>query len=214
MAQSGQIQIIYNSRKTLLEHLKYQGFDVEDYENFSVNEIYEMFQNQQLDILVERKESPEKKLSKKKTYIKYHLAKTLRPEKIYEYIEDLFNLEQVLTKEDDLIIVIKEEPNDTMIKTLNQIWASDKQFVVIWNIKMLQFNVLEHSLVPNHNVLNLDDDIIFRKKYNINNDSELPNISRFSSPAMAIGIRPGQICEISRPSKTAINTKFYRICSS
>ena len=61
MAQSGQIQIIYNSRKTLLEHLKYQGFDVEDYENFSVNEIYEMFQNQQLDILVERKESPEKK---------------------------------------------------------------------------------------------------------------------------------------------------------
>ena len=155
-----------------------------------------------------------KKLSKKKTYIKYHLAKTLRPEKIYEYIEDLFNLEQVLTKEDDLIIVIKEEPNDTMIKTLNQIWASDKQFVVIWNIKMLQFNVLEHSLVPNHNVLNLDDDIIFRKKYNINNDSELPNISRFSSPAMAIGIRPGQICEISRPSKTAINTKFYRICSS
>lgn len=214
MAQSGQIQIIYNSRKTLLEHLKYQGFDVEDYENFSVNEIYEMFQNQQLDILVERKESPEKKLSKKKTYIKYHLAKTLRPEKIYEYIEDLFNLEQVLTKEDDLIIVIKEEPNDTMIKTLNQIWASDKQFVVIWNIKMLQFNVLEHSLVPKHNVLNLDDDIIFRKKYNINNDSELPNISRFSSPAMAIGIRPGQICEISRPSKTAINTKFYRICSS
>ena len=214
MAQSGQIQIIYNSRKTLLEHLKYQGFDVEDYENFSVNEIYEMFQNQQLDILVERKGSPEKKLSKKKTYIKYHLAKTLRPEKIYEYIEDLFNLEQVLTKEDDLIIVIKEEPNDTMIKTLNQIWASDKQFVVIWNIKMLQFNVLEHSLVPKHNVLNLDDDIIFRKKYNINNDSELPNISRFSSPAMAIGIRPGQICEISRPSKTAINTKFYRICSS
>lgn len=214
MAQSGQIQAIYKSRKTLLEHLNYQGFDVEDYENFSVNEIYEMSQNQQLDMLVERKENVELKITKKKTYIKYHLAKTLRPEKIYEYLEDLFNLEQVLSKEDDLIIVVREEPNETTIKTLKQIWASDKQFVIVWNIKALQFNVLEHSLVPKHRVLNPDEDVEFRNRYNVNNDSELPNISRFSPPAMAIGIRPGQICEIIRPSKTAITTKFYRICSS
>ena len=214
MAQRGQIQTIYNSRKTLLEHLKYQGFDVQDYENFSINEIYEMSQNQQLDMLIERKSDADNKITKKKTYIKYHLAKNLRPEKIYEYLEDLFNLEQVLTKDDDLIIVIREEPNETTIKTLKQIWSTDKQFVIIWNIKMLQFNVLEHSLVPKHKVLNPSDSEIFRKRYNVNDDSELPDISRFSSPAMAIGIRPGKICEIIRPSKTAINTKFYRICSS
>ena len=214
MAQSGQIQTIYNSRKILLEHLRYQGFDVEDYENFSVNEIYEMSQKQQLDMLVERKADPENKIYKKKVYIKYHLAKTLRPEKIYEYLEDLFNLEQMLSKDDDLIIVVREEPNETTIKTLKQIWASDMQFVIIWNIKMLQFNVLEHSLVPKHTVLNPEQEAEFRKKYNVNNDSELPNISRFSPPAMAIGIRPGKICEIIRPSKTAITTKFYRICSS
>jgi len=214
MAQSGQIQTIYNSRKILLDHLRYQGFDVEDYENFSVNEIYEMSQKQQLDMLVERKADPGNKILKKKVYIKYHLAKTLRPEKIYEYLEDLFNLEQMLSKDDDLIIVVREEPNETTIKTLKQIWASDRQFVIIWNIKMLQFNVLEHSLVPKHIVLNPEQDAEFRKKYNVNNDSELPNISRFSPPAMAIGIRPGQICEIIRPSKTAVTTKFYRICSS
>ena len=75
MAQSGQIQTIYNSRKTLLEHLKYQGFDVQDYENSSINEIYEMSQNQQLDMLIERKSDADNKITKKKTYIKYHLAK-------------------------------------------------------------------------------------------------------------------------------------------
>ena len=123
-------------------------------------------------------------------------------------------MEQVLTKDDDLIIVIREEPNETTIKTLKQIWSTDKQFVIIWNIKMLQFNVLDHILVPKHKVLNESDEEIFRKRYNVNDDSELPDISRFSSPAMAIGIRPGKICEIIRPSKTAINTKFYRICSS
>ena len=66
MAQSGQIQTIYNSRKTLLEHLKYQGFDVQDYENFSINEIYEMSQNQQLDMLIERKSDADNKITKKK----------------------------------------------------------------------------------------------------------------------------------------------------
>jgi len=194
--------------------MNYQSFNIEDYSNFSINEVYTMFQNKQLDMLLERPEIPDKQLSKKKVYIKYHLAKSLRPQNIYDYIEDLFNIEQVLTKEDDLIIVVRDEPNETIIKTLLQIWFSDKQFVIIWNIKHLQFNVLNHILVPKHEVLNPTQDAEFRKRYNVNTDKELPDISRFSSVAMAIGIRPGEICKITRPSKTSINTYFYRICSS
>ena len=49
-----------------------------------------------------------------------------------------------------------------------------------------------------------------KKKYNIRNDSELPEISRFDPIAQAIGIKPKQVCEITRPSKTAIETKYYR----
>jgi len=214
MAQSNHIQSVYNSRKNILEHLKYQSFNVEDYDNFSINEVYTMFQNKQLDMLLERQDIQEKQLHKKKVYVKYHLAKSLRPQNIYDYIEDLFNIEKILTKEDDLIIVVRDEPNETIIKTLQQIWFSDRQFVIIWNIKYLQFNVLNHILVPKHEVLNPTQDEEFRKRYSVNNDKELPNISRFSSVAMAIGIRPGEICKITRPSKTSINTNFYRICSS
>lgn len=213
MAQSNHIQSIYNSRKNLLEHMSYQSFNVEDYSNFSINEVYTMYQNRQLDMLLERNAIPEREISKKKVYIKYHLAKTLRPQNIYDYVEDLFNIEQVLSKEDDLIIVVRDEPNETIIKTLQQIWFSDKQFVIVWNIKYLQFNVLNHILVPKHVILSNTENKEFRKKYNVNSDKELPDISRFSSVAMAIGIRPGQICKIIRPSKTSINTNFYRICS-
>lgn len=213
MAQSNHIQSVYNSRKNILEHLKYQSFNVEDYDNFSINEVYTMFQNKQLDMLVERPATQETQLHKK-VYVKYHLAKSLRPQNIYDYIEDLFNIEKILSKEDDLILVVRDEPNETIIKTLQQIWFSDRQFVIVWNIKYLQFNVLNHILVPKHEVLNPTQDAEFRKRYNVNDDKELPNISRFSSVAMAIGIRPGQICKITRPSKTSINTNFYRICSS
>lgn len=214
MAQSTHIQSVYKSRKTLLEHFTYQGYNVDDYNNFSINEIYTMYQNKQLDMLLERPLNNEQKIQNKKSYIKYHLAKTLRPQNIYDYIDDLFNLEQMLTKKDDLIIIIKDEPNETILKTLQQIWEEDKVFVIVWNIKYLQFNVLKHVLVPRHIVLNKDEDIEFRKKYNVQNDSEVPNISRFSAVAMAIGIRPGEICKILRPSKTAISSDFYRICSS
>ena len=42
-------------------------------------------------------------------------------------------------------------------------------------------------------------------KFNIKDNSQMPGISRFSPVSLAIGIRPGEICEILRKSKTAIS---------
>jgi DNA-directed RNA polymerase subunit H (RpoH/RPB5) len=133
---------------------------------------------------------------------------------IYEYIDDLFNLEEVLKKTDDLIIIMKDEPNETTEKTLKNIWEQDGIFVTIFNIKRLQFNVLEHALVPPHYPLNEEEASFIKNKYNILADDQVPDISRFSPVAQAIGLRPGQMCHIVRPSKTAISADFYRICSS
>ena len=74
------------------------------------------------------------------------------------------------------------------------------------------FNILNHVLVPPHNILNDEEIAVIKKKYNVMDDSQLPGISRFDAVAMAIGIRPGQICEIIRPSKTSVTSKYYRIC--
>ena len=51
-----------------------------------------------------------------------------------------------------------------------------------------------------------------KKQYNITNDNEFPEISRFDPVAQAIGLRPGKLCKIIRPSPTAINTEYYRMC--
>ena len=45
------------------------------------------------------------------------------------------------------------------------------------------------------------------------NNEQFPDISRFDPVAQVIGIRPGQVCEILRPSKTAITAPYYRICN-
>ena len=52
-----------------------------------------------------------------------------------------------------------------------------------------------------------------KQLYNITDISEIPTISRYDPVALAIGMRPGEICKIERPSKTAIMTNYYRICS-
>ena len=49
-------------------------------------------------------------------------------------------------------------------------------------------------------------------KYNITEKSQFPDISRFDPVDRAIGIRPGKVCNIIRPSKTSITTNYYRIC--
>ena len=46
------------------------------------------------------------------------------------------------------------------------------------------------------------------KKYNISNITQFPDISRFDPVAQVIGLRPGQVCEITRASKTAIESLY------
>jgi DNA-directed RNA polymerase subunit H (RpoH/RPB5) len=110
------------------------------------------------------------------------------------------------------MIIIKEEMNETLINLLMHIWEQDGILIVIQSMKRLQFNILEHSLVPSHRVLNDDEVQVVKTKYNIMDNSQFPDISRFDPVAQVIGIRPGQVCEIIRPSKTAIQGYYYRIC--
>jgi DNA-directed RNA polymerase subunit H (RpoH/RPB5) len=193
--------------------MRKQGYNVSEYENFSVNEVNAMFQNKQLDMLLEKsEESANPNASKRKVYIRYYLAKTLRPQNIQEMIDDLFNLEEVLTKEDTLMIVVKEEMNETIMNLLKHIWEQDGILIVIQSIKRLQYNILDHTLVPEHRVLTQDEVLTVKNRYNIMDDTQFPDISRFDPVAQVIGIRPGQVCEIIRPSKTAIKGYYYRIC--
>ena len=201
------ISHIYNSRKIVLELMAKQGYNINDYANFSVSEVNSMKQNNQLDMLLETTDD-----IKKKIYIRYYLAARPAPKNIQEMIDDLYVLSETLQKTDTLFIIIKDEPNETLINELKHIWESDGIFIVIESIKRLQFNILEHILVPPHRVMSDTEVEDIMKKYNITDKVQFPDISRFDPVARVIGLRPGQVCHIIRPSKTAIEANYYRIC--
>lgn len=201
---------IYKSRKTLLEQLQSLDYQIDDYENFTMNEIDSMLSNSQLDMLLTN-------AAGNKVYVKYYFAlkqntKQIKKEVLDNIIEDLFIIEEVLTKKDSLIVIIDDEPNDAILTRIKYLYDHDGIFVVIHNIHRLQFNILNHTLVPAMKPLNQVEEKAFLDKFQVRDKYQLPEISRFDPQALVVCLRPGTICHIQRPSITAMVTDYYRIC--
>jgi len=210
MSENQIIISVFKSRNNILDILNSRGYNTENYSGFSINEINSLVSNNLLDMIVTNE------ITNKKVYIKYfNMDKSIRPNNVHEIIESLFNIEQILNTSDELIIITKDEPNDTLQKLLRSLYEHDNIYINVINIHRLQFNILEHSLVPKHTLISDPKEIqIIKDKYNIVNNSEFPTISRFDPVSQVLGIRPGELFEIIRSSKTAIISKFYRICST
>ena len=200
------ISQIYQSRRILLDQLKKRGYTIDDYNNFSYNELRILYTNKQLDMLLTNLKN------NKKIYVKYHLGTKLQSKYIYDYIEDLYNIEEILTPTDELIIIIKDKISDNLRKLIESLYTKDNIYFTVLNLKQLAFNILDHIMVPPHRILDKEEENRIRKKYNITNDSQFPEISRFDPVAKAIGLRPKEVCEITRPSKIALQAKYYRLC--
>jgi DNA-directed RNA polymerase subunit H (RpoH/RPB5) len=211
MSKSNLILSIHKSRQTMFEILEKQEYDVSEYSDFSINEIDAMYTNSQLDVLLTNTTND------KKVYIKYYIdpnIKQIKPIGLDEIIEDLYNIDTVLTKKDTLIIIMFDKPNETILSKITYLYDHEGIFVVIFNIKQLQFNILNHSLNP-QNVKVLEDEAeinAFKQKYHVNSNKQLKEIGRFDPFAMALLLRPGQIIKIIRSSPTASEYEDYRVC--
>ena len=194
------------SRKNIIDILESRGFDVSKYKGTNISEISAMWSSNQLDMLIVNLDQT------KRVYVKFHMKSSIKPIYIHNYVEDLFEIDHILEKSDDLIIITKEEPNDTTRSTLVSIWEQDGILINLIHIKRLQFNILKTVIVPQHIPLSHEESQRIKSQYFITNDNQLPDISRFDPVAQVLGIRPGLLCKIIRPSRTAIQSVFYRVC--
>ena len=203
---SNRILSIYKSRNTIIEHLQNLGYNTSGYSEFSINEIDAMYTNDKLDMLLSTPDS-------KQIYIKYLLnIKQLRKDNLDQLIEDLYDIEMVLEKKDTLVIITNEEPNDTIIQRVKYVYDHSGIFIVLHNIKRLQFNILKHAFVPSAHILNDDEIANLKSEYNLKTLMDLPEISRFDPQALSLCLRPNQVIKIDRKSDTALEYNYYRVC--
>jgi DNA-directed RNA polymerase subunit H (RpoH/RPB5) len=203
---SNRILSIYKSRNTIIEQLENLGYNTSDYSDFSINEIDTMYTTNQLDMLLSTPDS-------KQIYIKYLLnIKQLRKDNLDQLIEELYDIEMVLEKKDTLVIITNEEPNDTIIQRIKYVYDHSGIFIVLHNIKRLQFNILKHAFVPSAHILNDDETANLITEYNLKTLMNLPEISRFDPQALSLCLRPKQVIKIDRKSDTALEYNYYRVC--
>ena len=195
---------VFNSRNHLLDILASTGYATEDYENYPVQQVGDMFETNNLDMSLLHS-------SGTKLIVKYYLSSKLNvcSDEVNQYFEGPV---PSLTHRDTLLVIVKNEPNETMINALTTLWNASKNFITVIPIRRLQYNILKHVQVPKHVLLTDEQKADLYRTKMIRHDSELSVISRFDPVATLLCMRPGMVCRISRKSKTSMLTDVYRVC--
>ena len=204
---------IYRSRKHILEYLKQQNYNTDAFEQMTMTEINAMTQDtivdekSQLDFVVVKKDDEQMKCS-----VNYYLKqvqsikKNVLEDMVMNYYQDNDKTKCVF------ILIIQGNINDTIQKTIKHLWKKHVEYVIVYELKTLLFNILEHSYVPKHEKLTNEEKIQLYKTKNITHDSQVPEISMFDPMAKALLLKPGEVCKITRYNKISYIDYFYRLC--
>jgi len=205
---------LYKSRTNMVDYLTRMGYDCAAQEHFSMEELDILQKTDSLDFMVIRE--------KNKCYVKYmtedantkNPANSVKKLNISNIIDDMFTQEGLLSAKDTLVLITNDYSVESIHKALKNIWELKGLYVVLFDLKQLQLNVLNHRLVPKHIKLTPEEKVVLYQKLNIEEDAQLPEISRFDPVAKTLFLRPGEVCRITRFDKISFTNDYYRVCVS
>jgi len=205
---------LYKSRTNIIYYLTEMGYDCSSYEYFSMEELDVIQKSNNLDFMAMNGD--------KKCYVKYmtedantkNPANSVKKLNISNIIDSMFTQDGTLTDKDTLVLITNDYSVDSIHKALKNIWELKQIYVVLFDLKQLQLNVLKHRLVPKHVKLSESEKTELYHNLNIEEDRQLPEISRFDPVAKTLFLRPGEVCRITRFDKISYTNEFYRVCVS
>ena len=213
------VDILYKSRLTILSFLKTKGYNTKSYEKFGPFEIEKMASNDKekaLNMEVVRTLPEESSLPTicRVEYaiprVKNRLAGFLRKLLVNDETgEDLID-----AKKTEIIVITLEAIGDTFhTAALNQ-WAKKNIRISFFDARTLITNPMDHVLVPKHEIIPDDKHADLLKTFNMKTKTNLP-IIRFHEDIIArlLGLIPGSIVKITRPSPSAGFYTVYRVCA-
>jgi DNA-directed RNA polymerase subunit H (RpoH/RPB5) len=208
---------LVKTRQNLIKMLKTRKMDVSSYENFNQEELKKMLHQSLLDkSFITPEVGPLDMILKNRhnttTYVKYRLDKIKTARAIESFIEQIYKTQ--LKPNDNLVIIAHEKiniPGSSFETMLNNFYNQKGYFVQIISLTQLLINIVEHRDVPKHEVITDEEKKELLVKYYIN-ESNLPNILRDDPMAVYLGLTPGEVVRILRPSITSGTYISYRIC--
>ena len=212
---NNRVKHLYISRKNIIYYLDNLGYDVSEYNKFNIAEINAMEQNTKSDnseLDFEVYKTNDDGVIETCT-VMYYIKNNIKQNILETMVTDYYEQKLEENKENcNLIIVSFNAMNDSLHKSIKSMWKKYQEYVVLLDIPSLQFNILEHSFVPEHNKLSNEEKTKFYQEHNIKNDKQLPEISMFDPVAKVILLKPSEVCKIIRYDKISIINEFYRVC--
>ena len=211
------IDVLFRSRQTLLRILAAKGYNTTPYEKFGPFEIELMAAGSRgtsLRMDLER-EVPEGADLPSKCRVEYGIPRIKT--RLNSYMSKLLENDEGEPAFDpavtELVIITLEPIGDTFTAAAAKAWASTKQRVAFFDANTLVSNPLEHVLVPKHEMVPKDQHADLLKRLNCDSKLRLPMI-RFHDDIIGrlLGLVPGDIVKITRPSPQAGQYTVYRVC--
>ena len=215
------LDILYRSRITLLKILKSRGYDTAAYERFGPFEIKAMAagaaasSGPSFQMNLERPaEAAVGGITTCRVEYTLNRVKNRLATYVSELIGDTEGEKPIDFKTTEIIVITIEPVVEAFHAiSLNYLASEDKMRISFFQAHTIVNNPTEHILVPKHEYVPVEQHAELLKSLRANSKSQLP-IIRYHEDMQAriMGLIPGDIVKITRPSPSSGVYTIYRVC--
>jgi DNA-directed RNA polymerase subunit H (RpoH/RPB5) len=216
----GIADILIRSRHTLLDILEERGYDVTTYRNIAPDQILALAEGhpRALDVIVPK--AADSAAPSERAVIVYQLQTAIRL-RLATFTRDLFEDTAGSSMEgnqvrptDDIIVILNEPYHEAFDKASLSLWQTQKTRLVFFHIKQVVVHPGRHVLVPPHRKLTSEEAKEEMERLHLTVKSQLPLIKHHDIQSRVLGLVPGDVVEVLRPSPTSGVSRILRICAA
>jgi len=207
--ESDTLDFIIRGRPTILEIVEQRGYNVEVYKNVSPETImkFATASPELLDIQVSKEDG-------QRMNVLYWVGPSYRLQ-LDKHLDALWDTDETGMDpvRDEIVILLAEPFHDAFhLQALKQ-WNMKKARVSFFQLKNLISNPARHIFVPPHRKLSPEETVSVITSLHMKSKAEFPHIKyHVDMQARVLGLVPGDVVEIRRPSETAGEYTTYRVC--
>jgi DNA-directed RNA polymerase subunit H (RpoH/RPB5) len=207
------IDLFIRTRPVILSILELRGYNTAPYAGESPEDLRVMTSDvKNLTVTLERK--GEATAPRPKCHVLYWIDAPARL-RVNNLVTKLFSVEDAPYKaaEDEIMVILSEPFHDIFHHQAIKGYA-EGTLISFYNIRNLVSNPAHHVAVPPHRKLSKEETESVMTKLHIRNKNEFPRIIfHVDMQARVLGLLPGDVVEIRRPSPTSGEYLSYRVCS-
>ena len=209
------VEYVVRSRPTICEILATRGYNADGYVGVSPADLLTLVTTNvaALTMIAKRREGGPAPMER--AVVIYMIEETIRL-KLDKVCELLFEEEDTPydPKTDELIILHNEPQHEAFTAQAQRQWAARKARLSFFPIKNLLSNPSHHVFVPSHRKLSSEEASTVMTRLSVDSKSKFPRILFHSDmQARLLGLVPGDLVEIQRPSDTSGITTLIRVCT-